>query len=277
MFNKKIISAICCGFLVLGLPLSGEARGGFDGIIKKIIDPKASEAYVKQIEELAELYEQGQKMQKQLENLQQSLEHYKFGDIQQTYSFLNSTMDEFEKLTTEAAGVNITIGEMESNWDELNVDYTAEKMTPAKQKELEEKRKKRQEESIKYSAKILSLIGNTDKAREEMKLIKNDLALIESGKASPVKATQVACQLITHQINEAKKTQQLMLNQAREELRKANEEAQQEKEDKAKSERKSELSKGAIDAAINTEKKSAFKSPFMTSADFAEAKAKETN
>ena len=276
MFKKKIISAICCSFLVLGLPLSAEAKGGWDGIVKKIIDPKASEAYVKQVEELVELYEQGKKMQQQLENLQQSLEHYKFNDISQTYRFLNSTMDDFEKLTTEAAGVNITISEMEDNWDELNVDYTAEDMTPTKQKELEDKRKKRKEASLKYSAKIMSLIGDTTKAREQMKLIRDDLALLESGKASPVKATQIACQLITQQINEAKKTQQLMLNQAREKVQEANDEAQKAKEEQAKAERNAVLGKEGIKSAINTDTKSAFKSPFMTAADLAEAKAKET-
>lgn len=67
------------------------------------------EAYAKEIQQLVELYEQGKKMQTQIEQLQQSLEHYKFTDLQQTYNFLADTVDSAEKIQKDYVGMNITV------------------------------------------------------------------------------------------------------------------------------------------------------------------------
>ena len=94
----RLFIVTSCFALSCIIPFTAEARGGFNGIITQIKDPKAMEAYAKEIQQLVELYEQGKKMQTQIEQLQQSLEHYKFTDLQQTYNFLTDTVESAEKI-----------------------------------------------------------------------------------------------------------------------------------------------------------------------------------
>lgn len=121
MKNKIVISLSMA--LLLSFPLTSEARGGWNGIVTQIKDPKAMEAYAKEIQQLVELYEQGKKMQTQIEQLQQSLEHYKFTDLQQTYNFLADTVESAEKIQKDYVGMNITVKKSFVAWQYIIAYY----------------------------------------------------------------------------------------------------------------------------------------------------------
>ena len=248
-----------------------EARG-FNGVIKKIIDPKATEAYVKQVEELVELYEQGQKLQKQIEHMQQALEHFDFKNISETYNFLNDTMYNIEKIEKNAAGMSVTISELEDNWTELNTDYKAEDMTEEKIAELKKKREERLKRNAEISAKILAASQDLKRERKQMELYGNDLALLDSGKASPIKAAQVISQLLTHQMEQQKRTQKILADKMRNELVKEELRKDEEKQAKAEAEKNALVAKKAVSKLGSYKKDNyAFKSPFMTAEDYSEA------
>lgn len=268
--NKKILT-IFCATLIFACPLSSEARGGFNGVITLIKDPKAMEAYAKEIQQLTELYEQGKKMQTQIEQLQQSLEHYRFQDLQQTYNFLAGTVDDFEKLQKDYVGMNITASEMKDNWDKLNEDYDSKNMTPAELEKLKNKQEERRKASAEYRAKLLASIDNTEKAKEELKAYKQDLMLLETGKASPVKAMQLVAQMMTHQANELKKSQQLTAEQIRDTEQKALEEQQLKKAREAKNKREADLQKQSLEVASKEERGVKYSSAIMTHDDFINA------
>lgn len=263
--RKSRFLALALSFaFMLSLPLTAEARGGWDGIVKKILDPKATEAYIKEVQQLAELYEQGRKMQTQIEQLQQSLEHYNFKDLQQTYNFLNQSVDDFEKIQANFAGMNVTISEMEDKWDELNPEYDPKTITEEKRKELDEKRKKRHENSNKLTSQILGSVNDSEKIRESMKLLKDNLSLLESGKASPVKATQALGQLTTQVLNEIKRTQKINEENLRRALEKDQMEKDQAKQDKAEVDRQSAMDNSSINAASKKFKTTEFSSSALT-------------
>lgn len=263
--RKSRFLALALSFaFMLSLPLTAEARGGWDGIVKKILDPKATEAYIKEVQQLAELYEQGCKMQTQIEQLQQSLEHYNFKDLQQTYNFLNQSVDDFEKIQANFAGMNVTISEMEDKWDELNPEYDPKTITEEKRKELDEKRKKRHENSNKLTSQILGSVNDSEKIRESMKLLKDNLSLLESGKASPVKATQALGQLTTQVLNEIKRTQKINEENLRRALEKDQMEKDQAKQDKAEVDRQSAIDNSSINAASKKFKTTEFSSSALT-------------
>lgn len=266
---KKIILPLCLG-LLMSFPLPSDAKG-FNGIITQIKDPKAMEAYAKEIQQLTELYEQGRKMQTQIEQLQQSLEHYNFKDLEQTYNFLAGTVNDFENIQKEYIGMNITAQEMRDNWDELNEDYDSKKMNKDELDKLKEKQEQRRKASAEYRAKLLASIDDTEKARKELAAYKQDLALLDKGKASPIKAIQMLGQMMTYQANEIKKMQKL----AGEEMRKADEEAirkqQEEKIQKVENENKSKMTGDMVKTISENKHKVKFKSPFMTSDSYAES------
>lgn len=263
--NKcKIFSFVLSSILFIGMPLTAEARGGWDGIVKKILDPKATEAYIKEVQQLAELYEQGRKMQTQIEQLQQSLEHYNFKDLQQTYNFLNQSVDDFEKIQANFAGMNVTISEMEDKWDELNPEYDPKTMTEAKRKELDAKRKLRHENSNKLTSQILGSVNDSEKIRESMRLLKDNLSLLESGKASPVKATQALGQLTTQVLNEIKRTQKINEEELRRALEKDQIEKDKAKQDKAEADRQTAIDDSGINAASKKFKTTEFSSSALT-------------
>lgn len=268
---KKRVLTIFCIALLFACPLSSEARGGFNGIITQIKDPKAMEAYAKEIQQLTELYEQGKKMQTQIEQLQQSLEHYKFQDLQQTYNFLAGTVDDFEKLQKDYVGMNITASEMKDNWNDLNEDYDSKNMTPDELEKLKNKQKERRKASAEYRAKLLASIDNTEKAKEELKAYKQDLMLLETGKASPVKAMQLVAQMMTHQANELKKSQQLTAEQIRDTEQKALEEQQSKKAQEAKTKREAGLQSQSLEVASKEERGVKYSSAIMTHDDFINA------
>lgn len=271
--NRKIIVFTCLG-LLLNFPLVSEARGGFNGIITQIKDPKAMEAYAKEIQQLTELYEQGRKMQTQIEQLQQSLEHYNFKDLQQTYNFLAGTVDDFENIQKEYIGMNITAQEMKDNWDELNEDYDSKKMSKAELDKLKEKQEQRRKASAEYRAKLLASIDDTEKARKELAAYKQDLALLDTGKASPIKAIQVLGQMMTYQANEMKRMQKL----AAEEMRKADEEAnrkqQEEKANEARAKYQEKMYESASEVASTEERGTKYPSAIMTHDEYMAAKGK---
>ena len=268
--NKKVLTIFCIA-LFFACPLSSEARGGFNGIITQIKDPKAMEAYAKEIQQLTELYEQGKKMQTQIEQLQQSLEHYKFQDLQQTYNFLAGTVDDFEKLQKDYVGMNITASEMKDNWNDLNEDYDSKNMTPDELEKLKNKQEERRKASAEYRAKLLASIDNTEKAKEELKAYKQDLMLLETGKASPVKAMQLVAQMMTHQANELKKSQQLTAEQIRDTEQKALEEQQSKKAQEAKTKREAGLQSQSLEVASKEERGVKYSSAIMTHDDFINA------
>ena len=213
MLGKSIALALCVSLSILSFPCEAKAI-----TVTKITDSKATQAYIKQVEELVELYEQGQKMQRQIEQMQQALEHFDFKNIDQAYNFLNDTMLDMEKIEKNAAGMAVTIGELEDNWTEMHTDYNAEDMTPEKRAELEKKRKERLERNAKISADILSAAQDLKRERKQMDSIRNDLALLDSGKASPVKAAQIMSQMMTYQLEQNKRTQKLIAEKMRNEL-----------------------------------------------------------
>lgn len=266
----------CCIILasafILMSPLQVEAARGWDGIVKKIIDPKATEAYVKQVEELIELYEQGQKMQRQIEQMQQALEHFDFKNIDQAYNLLNDTMRDIEKIEKNAAGMAVTIGELEDNWTEMHTDYDAKDMTPEKKAELDKKRKERLERNAKVTADILSSMQDLKRERKQMEAMRNDLALLDSGKASPIKAAQVMTQMLTYQMEQQKRTQKLIAEKMRNELIKEEMSKDKEKQDKAEAEMQAAGTKKMIDKLGNHKKDNyTFSSPFMTGEEYGKA------
>lgn len=261
---KKSIVILTCLSLFLNFPLVSEARGGFNGIITAIKDPKAMEAYAKEIQQLTELYEQGRKMQTQIEQLQQSLEHYNFQDLEQTYNFLAGTVNDFENIQKEYIGMNITAQEMRDNWDELNEDYDSKKMNKDELDKLKEKQEQRRKASAEYRAKLLASIDDTEKARKELAAYKQDLALLDKGKTSPIKAIQMLGQMMTYQANEIKKMQKL----AGEEMRKADEEAirkqQEKKANVAKMKNDASLQNTALESAAVEESGTKFPSGILS-------------
>lgn len=270
--NKKIIIFACLG-LLLNFPLVSEARGGFNGIITAIKDPKAMEAYAKEIQQLTELYEQGRKMQTQIEQLQQSLEHYNFKDLEQTYNFLAGTVDDFENIQKQYIGMNISAQEMKDNWDELNEEYDSKNMSQDELDKLKEKQEQRRKASAEYRAKLLASIEDTEKARKELQAYKQDLALLDTGKASPIKAIQMLGQMMTYQANEIKKAQKL----AAEEMRKADEEAnrkqQEEKAIKAKAQHDSEVQSSALNVVSKEDWGTRYGSAILSYEEITAAKA----
>lgn len=270
MKNKMVISLSMV--LLLSFPLNSEARG-FNGIITQIKDPKAMEAYAKEIQQLVELYEQGKKMQTQIEQLQQSLEHYKFSDLQQTYNFLTDTVESAEKIQKEYVGMNITASEMRDNWAELNENYDAKTMTPEELDALKKKQEKRREDSAKYRAALLASIDDTEKSRKQLNMVKHDLQLMEQGKASPIKAIQAVGQILSYNATEILKARQLAAEEIRNKQEEANRKAQDEKIKQKENENKAAMSEDMVKSMNKEEYKTKFKSPFMTAEDYAEATA----
>ena len=69
------------------------------------------------------------KMQTQIEQLQQSLEHYKFTDLQQTYNFLADTVESAEKIQKDYVGMNITVKKSFVAWQYIIAYFIANKNT----------------------------------------------------------------------------------------------------------------------------------------------------
>lgn len=271
MKNKIVFSLSMV--LLLSFPLSSEARGGWNGIISQIKDPKAMEAYAKEIKQLTELYEQGKKMQTQIEQLQQSLEHYNFTDLQQTYNFLTDTVDSAERIQKEYVGMNVTASEMRDNWAELNENYDAKTMTPKELEELKKKQDKRREDSAKYRAQLLASIDDTEKSRKQLEMVRRDLQLMDQGKASPIKAIQAVGQLLSYNATEILKARQLAAEEIRNKQEEANRKAQEEKIKQKENENKAAMAEDMVKSMNNKNYKTKFKGPFMTAEDYAEATA----
>ena len=267
MLKKNMLSV--CLIIVSLISMPCEARAV---VVTKITDGRATQAYIKQVQELAELYEQGKKLQTQIEQMQQSLEHFDFKNIDQAYNFLNDTMMDMEKIEKKSAGMAVTIGELEDNWTEMHTDYNAEDMTPEKRAELEKKRKERLERNAKISADILSASQDLKRERKQMDAIRNDLALLDSGKASPIKAAQVMTQMLTYQMEQQKRTQKLIAEKMRNELIKEEMRKDEEKQVKAEADRQKDISLKAIEEiAKNNDIKDTFGGAMLDRESFSEA------
>lgn len=272
--NKKIILPLCLG-LLMSFPLASEA--GFSGVITQIKDPKAMQAYAKEIEQMAELYEQGKKMQTQIEQLQQSLEHYDFKNIDQTYNFLMGTVNDFENIQREYVGMQITAQEMRDNWTELNENYDSKNMTETKLNKIKEKQEARRKASAEYRAKLLASIEDTDKTRKQMQLLRQDLALLNQGKTSPVKAIQVIGQALTHEITEIKKSQKLVAEQMRQADEEAIRKQQEEKAMEAKDKHDAEAQQVALEFASKEDLGTRYDSAILNYEDIVAAKDKSAS
>ena len=259
MLGKSIALALCVSLSILSFPCEAKAV-----TVTKITDSKATKAYIKQVEELVELYEQGQKMQRQIEQMQQALEHFDFKNIDQAYNFLNDTMLDMEKIEKNAAGMAVTIGELEDNWTEMHTDYNAEDMTPEKRAELEKKRKERLERNAKISADILSASQDLKRERKQMDAIRNDLALLDSGKASPIKAAQVMTQMLTYQMEQQKRTQKLIAEKMRNELIKEEMRKDEEKQREAEVKKEAVIHDSTVDVASKKYQGTKYPSSAMT-------------
>lgn len=273
--NRKIILPLCLG-LLMSFPLASEAKG-FNGIITQIKDPKAMQAYAKEIEQMAELYEQGKKMQTQIEQLQQSLEHYDFKNIDQTYNFLMGTVNDFENIQREYAGMQITAQEMRDNWTELNENYDSKNMTETELNKIKEKQEARRKASAEYRAKLLASIEDTDKTRKQMQLLRQDLALLNQGKASPVKAIQVIGQALTHEITEIKKSQKLVAEQMRQADEEAIRKQQEEKAIEAKDKHDAAAQQVALKFASKEDLGTRYDSAILNYEDIVAAKDKSAS
>lgn len=273
--NRKIILPLCLG-LLMSFPLASEAKG-FNGIITQIKDPKAMQAYAKEIEQMAELYEQGKKMQTQIEQLQQSLEHYDFKNIDQTYNFLMGTVNDFENIQREYAGMQITAQEMRDNWTELNENYDSKNMTETELNKIKEKQEARRKASAEYRAKLLASIEDTDKTRKQMQLLRQDLALLNQGKASPVKAIQVIGQALTHEITEIKKSQKLVAEQMRQADEEAIRKQQEEKAIEAKDKHDAAAQQVALEFASKEDLGTRYDSAILNYEDIVAAKDKSAS
>lgn len=273
--NRKIILPLCFG-LLMSFPLASEAKG-FNGIITQIKDPKAMQAYAKEIEQMAELYEQGKKMQTQIEQLQQSLEHYDFKNIDQTYNFLMGTVNDFENIQREYAGMQITAQEMRDNWTELNENYDSKNMTETELNKIKEKQEARRKASAEYRAKLLASIEDTDKTRKQMQLLRQDLALLNQGKASPVKAIQVIGQALTHEITEIKKSQKLVAEQMRQADEEAIRKQQEEKAIEAKDKHDAAAQQVALKFASKEDLGTRYDSAILNYEDIVAAKDKSAS
>lgn len=244
MISKNISLALCVSLSMLAFPCEAKAV-----VVSKITDSKATQAYIKQVEELVELYEQGKKMQRQIEQLQQSLEHFDFKNIDQTFNFLNDTMRGIESIEKNAAGMSVTIGELEDNWTEMHTDYDAKDMTPERREELNKKRKERLDRNAKVTAEILTAAQDMKRERKQMELLSNDLSLLNSGKASPIKAAQVMSQILVHQMDQNKRTQKLIAEKMRSELIKEEMRKDEEKQKLAEAEKVANAERKVIKAA----------------------------
>lgn len=260
----------------MSFPLASEAKG-FNGIITQIKDPKAMQAYAKEIEQMAELYEQGKKMQTQIEQLQQSLEHYDFKNIDQTYNFLMGTVNDFENIQREYAGMQITAQEMRDNWTELNENYDSKNMTETELNKIKEKQEARRKASAEYRAKLLASIEDTDKTRKQMQLLRQDLALLNQGKASPVKAIQVIGQALTHEITEIKKSQKLVAEQMRQADEEAIRKQQEEKAIEAKDKHDAAAQQVALKFASKEDLGTRYDSAILNYEDIVAAKDKSAS
>ena len=263
---NKCICIFTCLVLLFSCPLTSEARGGFNGIITQIKDPKAMEAYAKEIQQLTELYEQGKKMQTQINQLQQSLEHFNFSDLESTYNMLTGTMNDFEDIQKQYIGMNITAQEMKDNWDKLNEDYDSKNMTPDEYEKLKAKQEERRKVSAEYRAKLLSRLEDTEKVRAEANQWKEELMKLDGKnvKSSPVKAIQILGQLMTLQANELKKSQKVITEDMRARDQKALDEQQAKKIEEAKTKHEASLQEQSLKEASKEEHRVKYRSAIMT-------------
>ena len=259
MLSKNIVLALCVSLSMLAFPCEAKAV-----TVTKITDGKAMKAYIKQVEELVELYEQGKKMQRQIEQLQQSLEHFDFKNIDQTFNFLNDTMRGIESIEKNAAGMAVTIGELEDNWTEMHTDYDAKDMTPERREELAKKRKDRLDRNAKVTADILAAAQDMKRERKQMELLSNDLSLLNSGKASPIKAAQVMSQILVHQMDQNKRTQKLIAEKMRSELIKEEMRKDEEKQREAEVKKEAAVHNSTVDTASKKYKVTKYPSSAMT-------------
>lgn len=253
----KLFAVVSSTILCCIIPFTAEARGGFNGIITQIKDPKAMEAYVKEAKQLEELYEHTKR-------LQQSLEKFNFRDLQQTYNFLNDSMEDFEKIQKDFAGMSVTISEMEDNWDELNPEYDSKTITPEKKAELDKKREERHTNSNKLTSAILKSINDAEKMKKGLGLVKEDMSLLESSKSSPVKAIQALGQLSTHMLNEIKRSQKVSEENLRRQLEKDQREEDEKKQAEAEHKRQASIDTASIDAASKKFKSTNYSSSALT-------------
>ena len=72
--------------------------------------------------------------------------------------------------------------------------------------------------NAKVTADIIAATQDLKRERKQMELLSNDLALLDSVKASPIKAAQVMSQILVHQMDQNKRTQKLIAEKMRNEM-----------------------------------------------------------
>ena len=149
MDKKKIVLGLLVMFNVLAIPAEAKAV-----VVTKITDSKATQAYIKQVQELTEIMKQTQQLQSQLENLQQSLEHFDFKDINQSCNYLMTSLDQMERIQGQIDVLGDDVKSFEEDWETINKDYESDEVRDEALTQLLEKRREHLANNNKRSAKI---------------------------------------------------------------------------------------------------------------------------
>ncbi len=136
MDKKKIVLGLLVMFNVLAIPAEAKAV-----VVTKITDSKATQAYIKQVQELAEIMKQTQQLQSQLENLQQSLEHFDFKDINQSCNYLMTSLDQMERIQGQIDVLGDDVKSFEEDWETINKDYESDEVRDEALTQLLKKRR----------------------------------------------------------------------------------------------------------------------------------------
>lgn len=266
--KKKILVAMSCLLCMLAIPCEAKAV-----TVTKITDGKATQAYVKQVEELREIVKQTSQLQSQLENMRQSLEHFDFKNLDQSYNFLMNSLNSIESIQNKMDVIGGSVEKFEEDWNLISGTYKSEDLNSEVLQNFEKAREERLAKSNKLSAQIAGII-NPKSCRESLQNIKQYMSVFESGKTSPVKAVQALSGLVSQQIAETKSLQAI---QAEELRRKALEEQiklDQEALAKAELKRQSDMAHEALESLSAQQKGTTYKNAVMNKEDFEQSSKK---
>lgn len=258
MDKKKIVLGLLVMFNVLAIPAEAKAV-----VVTKITDSKATQAYIKQVQELAEIMKQTQQLQSQLENLQQSLEHFDFKDINQSCNYLMTSLDQMERIQGQIDVLGDDVKSFEEDWETINKDYESDEVRDEALTQLLEKRREHLANNNKRSAKIAGLV-NADDARESIKNVKEYMKIFEQGKTSPVKAMQAVSGILAQQIAETKTLERIQAESLRREAMKEQLELDKQAQDKAEAEANGKTIRKSLDGLKNKEYKQVYRSSILT-------------
>lgn len=258
MDKKKIVLGLLVAFNVLAIPVEAKAV-----VVTKITDSKATQAYIKQVQELTEIMKQTQQLQSQLENMQQSLERFDFSDIDQSCNYLMTSLNQMEKIQGQIDVLGSDVKSFEEDWAVINKEYESDEVRDEALTQLLEKRKEYLANSNKRSAQIAGLV-NADDAKASIENVKAYMTVFENGKTSPVKAMQAVSGILAQQIAETKTMQRIQAEALRREALKEQLELDKQAQDKAEAEANGRTIRQSLDGLKDKEYKQVYRSSILT-------------